>query len=97
MKMKEMLSSLLVLKRRTLVVQGTKEEQGPRERKENVTCVTRPTTMIENVLSRRILPMMMTTTTTGGMAIKGTTGSKEEESFLWWKWATFQKVEKFQV
>ena len=33
--------------------------------------------ILENALSRRILPMMMITTTTGGMAIKGTTSSKE--------------------
>ena len=34
--------------------------------------------MLENVLSRRILPMVMITTTTRGMAIKGTTGSREK-------------------
>ena len=62
--------------RRRMVVRGTKEEQGPRERKENVTHVTRLATMLENSLSRRILLMMMMTTTTGGMEIKGTTGSK---------------------
>ena len=77
MKMKETMPSLLVLRRRNLVVQGTKEEQGPKGRKANVTHVTRSATMLENALSRRILLMMMTTTTAGGMAIKGTTGSKE--------------------
>ena len=77
MKMKEMLPSPLILERRTLVVQGTKEEQGPKGRKENVTHVTRLATMLENALSRNTLLMMMITTTTEGMAIKGTTGSKE--------------------
>ena len=78
--MKEMLPSILVLRKRTMVVRGTKEEQGPRERKANVTHVTRPATMLENALSRRILLMMMITTTTGGIEIKGTTGSKERGS-----------------
>ena len=53
------------------------EEQGPKERKEDVTHVTRPTTMLENALIRRILLWMMKTTTIGGMAIKGTIGSME--------------------
>ena len=35
--------------------------------------------MLENVLSKGILPIVMTTTTTEGMEIKGTTGSKERE------------------
>ena len=60
----------------TLVAQKTKEEQGPKGRKVNVTHVTRLATMSENALSRRILLMMMRTST-GGMAIKGTTSSKE--------------------
>ena len=77
MKMKEMLPSLLILRRRTLVVQGAKEEQGPKERRASVTLVIGQVTMLENALSRRILPMVMTTTTTGGMAIKGTTSSRE--------------------
>ena len=76
MKMKEMLPSLLVLRRRTMMVRGTKEEHGPKERKENVTHVARPTTMLDNSISRRILLIMMTTKTTGGMTIKGKTGSK---------------------
>ena len=75
MKMKEMLPLLLILERITLVVQGTKEEQGPKEKKESVTLVTSEVTMLENSLSRRILPMMMTTTI-GGMEIKGTIGSR---------------------
>ena len=74
--MKEMFPLLLILERRTLVVQGTKEEQGPKERKASVTLVTSQVTMLENSLSRRILPMTMTTTTTGGMEINGTTGSR---------------------
>ena len=94
--MKEMLPSLLILER-TLVVQGTKEEQGPKERRASVTLVTSQVTMLENALSRRILPMMMTTRTTRGMAIKGKQVQGEEEGFLRQKWSTFQKVEKFQV
>ena len=35
--------------------------------------------MLENALSRRILPMMMTTTTTRGMTIKGAIGSRGRE------------------
>ena len=55
--------------------QGRARAQGKKGR---VTHVTRPTTMLENVVIRRILlGMMTTTTTTGRMAIKGTTGSKE--------------------
>ena len=77
MKMKEMMPSLLVLRRRNLVVRGTKEKQGPKGRKVNITRVTRPATMLENDLLRRILLMMMTKTTTGGMEIKGTIGSRE--------------------
>ena len=64
-----MLASLLVLRRRTFVVQGTKEEQGPRERKEDVTHVTRSTTMLENALIEGFLPGMMMITTRG-MEIK---------------------------
>ena len=75
--MKEMVHMLLILERRTLVVQRTKEKQGPMERRASVSLVIGQDTMLENELSRRILLMMMTTTTTtGGMAIKGTTGSK---------------------
>ena len=74
--MKEMLPTLHILERRTLVVQRTKEEQGHKERRASVTLVIGQVTMLENVLSRRILPMVMTTTT-GGMEIKGTTGSRE--------------------
>ena len=75
--MTEMLPTLLILERRTLVVQRTKEEQGPKERRASVSIVVGLVTMLENVLSRRIFPMVMTTTTTRGMAIKGTTGSRE--------------------
>ena len=57
----------------------TKEKQGPKERKASVTLVTSQVTMLENALSRRILPMMMTTTTTRGIAIKGTTGATTKE------------------
>ena len=38
-KMTEMLPTLLILERRTLVVQRTKEEQGPKERRESVSIV----------------------------------------------------------
>ena len=75
--MKVMPPSPLVLRRRTMVVRGTMEEQEPKEGKEDVSHVTRPTTMLENALIKRILLGMMTTTTTEGMTIKGTTGSKE--------------------
>ena len=68
---------MLLILERTLVVQRTKEEQGPKERRETVTLVIGQFTMLENALSRRILPMVMTTTT-GGMKIKGTTGSREK-------------------
>ena len=54
-----------------------KEKQGLKERRASASLVIGLVTMLENDLSRRILPMVMTTTTTGGMAIKGTTGSKE--------------------
>ena len=75
--MTEMLSTLLILERRTLVVLRTKEELGPKERRESVTLVIGLVTMLENVLSRRILPLVMTTTTTEGMEIKETLGPKE--------------------
>ena len=74
--MKAMMPSPLVLRRRTMVVRGTMEEQGPKERKEDVTHVTRLATMLENALIEGILTGMMTTTTRG-MEIKGTTNSKE--------------------
>ena len=71
-----MLPTLLILERRTLVVQRSNEQQRHKERRASVTLVIGQVTMLENVLSRRILLMIMTTTTTGGMAIKGTTGSR---------------------
>ena len=76
--MEEMLHTLLILERRTLVVQRIREKQGPKERRENVSLVIGLVTMLENVLSRRILPIVMTTTTTEGMEIKGKKGSREK-------------------
>ena len=75
--MTEMLPMLLILERRTLVVLRTKEEQGPKERRASVSLVIGLVTMLENVPSRRILPIVMTTTTTEGMEIKETTDPKE--------------------
>ena len=78
--MKEILPTLLILEIRTLVVQRTKEEQGPKKKKRaSVSLVIGQVIMLENVLSKGILPIVMTTTTTEGMEIKGTTGSKERE------------------
>ena len=73
-----MLPTLLILERRTLVVRRIRDKQGPKERRASVSLVIGLVTMLENVLSRRILPIVMTTTTTKVMAIKGTTGSREK-------------------
>ena len=61
------------------MVQRTKEEQGPKERRASVSLVIDQVIMLENVLSRRILPIVMTTTTTGGMEMKETIGPNERE------------------
>ena len=75
--MTEVLPMVLTLERRTLVVLRTKEEQGLKKRRVSVSLAIGLVTMLENVPSRRILPIVMITTTTGGMGIEETTDLKE--------------------
>ena len=81
-----LLLSPLMLRGRTMSVQGNKVKDLSRdtknEEKEDATIATSLATMLESVLTRRILQGMMTTTTATiieAMPIKGTTSSTIKE------------------
>ena len=78
-----LLPSPLMLKGRTMLVQGNKvkdlSRDSKKEEKEDVIIATGLATVLESVLTRRILQGMMLTTTTKAMAIKGTTSSTTKE------------------
>jgi len=84
-----LLLSPLMLRGRTMLVQGNKvkdlNRDSRKEEKEDATIATSLATKLESVLRRRILQGMMTTkttTTTKGMAVKGTSSTIKERGVL---------------